>query len=889
VVADVIHDVSRRARRVVAMCAPIVPIDRRRDWRRQWDADIACQAAWLLVSGKSAAAARRDLMRRSTGAVRHALWLRFRQWRHQMIMQDIKFAWRGLRHRPAFTLAIVLTLGLGVGANATIFSWLDALVLSPLPAVPRPSDLVLLQFASPTRTGLSFSYLNYRDVRDRTPDGLKGLAVFNMLPLGMRTTGEPERVWAEVVSGNFFDVLDVKAAQGRVLQPADEGAPGASPVAVISDRLWRNRFAASPNIIGTSVQLNGHPFTVVGVAPDGFVGSVSGLAMDVFVPVTMHPLLTGRDVLSVRGNGWLFALGRRDPAVAEGVLRTSTKTIGDRLAADHAVPDGWTLRVAQLREDGVGQALFPVLSVVMGVVGVVLLIACANVSSLLLSRAVARQREITIRAALGASRYQLFRQMLVESVALAVLGGAAGIAIATWTSRALGALLPPLPYPVLIGASVNARVLLFSTAVVALTTVVFGLVPALQGSRTSLQNTLRGSGTADTTVRRTRMRRVLVAGQIALATVLLVCAGLFVRTLARAGDADPGFSRRDGVLASFDLSSIGYDAAKGRAFYRDALARIEALPEVESATVSTLMPLSLGGGSDTSPVIDGYTPKPKEDVVVFYGMVGPKYFETLGVPIVSGRGIDATDRDGLTPVVVINETMARRYWPGGAAVGGRLKSGTEWSTVIGIAKDGKYGSLAESPRSVMYFPLDQTYRTNPMLIVATRGPASAATASIRRAISGLAPDLALADVRTLQEHLQTSVAIPRVGAILLSVFGGLSLVLAAVGLYGVVAFAVSQRTREIGVRLALGADRGTILRQVLREAAWTSGIGLVIGLGLALAAAPALRSQLINLSPTDGVTYAATAAILFSVSLAASWLPARRAASVDPVTALRMD
>jgi predicted permease len=381
----------------------------------------------------------------------------------------------------------------------------------------------------------------------------------------------------------------------------------------------------------------------------------------------------------------------------------------------------------------------------------------------------------------------------------------------------------------------------------------------------------------------------MVAGQIALATVLLVCAGLFVRTLAHAYNADPGFSRRDGVVASFDLSSIGFDGAKGRAFYTTALAKLESLPEVESASVSTLLPLSIGGGSDTSPDIDGYTPKPNEEVVVYYGMVSPRYFETLGVPIVAGRPIDATDLDGRQPVVVINETMARRYWPGRSAIGGRLKASSEWTTVVGIAKDGKYGSLTEAPLSVMYFPIDQVYRSNPVLEVATRGPAGPAMASIRKTMTGLAPELALYNVRTLREHLDTSVAVPRIGAILLGVFGALALALAAIGLYGVVAFAVSQRTREIGVRMALGAERGTILRQVLGEAARTSAIGLAVGLALAFAAAPALSSLMVNVSTTDALTYGTTAALLFSVSLLAAWLPARRAAGVDPVEALRVD
>lgn len=882
-------EASRLARRVVALCAPFVPADRRDAWRRQWDADLICQAAWLMDNGKTPAAARRDVLRRSAGAARHACWLRLRQWRNPMIGQDIRFALRNIRHRPGFTLAIVLTLGLGVGANATIFSWLDAVVLSPLQAVPRTSELALIRFASQTRSNLNFSYPNYVDVRDARPEGLRGLLVHDMMPLGFRTTGEPERIWGDVVSGNYFDVLEVRAARGRMLTSADEGAVGASPVVVISDRLWRARFGGREDAVGSTVSLNGHPFTVIGVTPPGFVGAMPGLAMDAFVPITMLPTLNGTTTLPGRGNGFLTAIGRRDLNVPTERLSSSVGVIASRLFSNHSIPQGWTLRVAPLREDGTGQVLFPILSVVMAVVAIVLIIACANVSSLLLSRAVARQREVTIRAALGASRYQLIRQLFIESLILSALGGAAGVAIATWTSQSLGSLMPPLPYPVLISASVNPRVLAFSAIVVVLATVVFGLAPALQGSRAALQDTLRAAGSIGTTVRRARLRRILVASQIALATVLLVCAGLFARTLSRAGLVDPGFTQKQAVLVSFDLNSIGYNSEKGRAFYTQAAAALESLPEVKSATFTTILPLSIGGSADTSPAIEGYTPRANEEVVVYYGMVAPKHFETMGIPIVDGRAIDDRDLDGRANVVVINETMARRYWAGRSAVGGRLRTGDDWRTVVGVAKDGKYRSLSEPPQSLMYFPIQQVYRSGPNLVVATNGPAGASVASVRRAIGSVAPELALYDVRTMEEHLKMSVTIPRLGAILLSVFGGLALVLAAIGLYGVVAFAVSQRRREIGVRMALGAARGTILKQILGEAAWTSGIGLAAGLLLAFAAAPALKDLLVNLSPTDAVTYSATAALLMAVTLVASWLPARRAAGVNPVDALRID
>ena len=806
-----------------------------------------------------------------------------------MILQDLKYAVRGLRHRPGFTAAIVLTLGLAIGANATIFSWMDALALNPLPGVPRASELVLVRFATETRDGLSFSYPNYRDVRDNLPDGLTGLAVHDMMPVSMRADGAPERAWAQLVSANLFDVLQVPAALGRTLQPADDAAMGQSFVTVVSDRLWRTRFASDPGIVGRAINLNGRAFTIVGVAPPDFLGAMNGLAMDLWVPVTMQGVLSGRSTLESRGSGWLVGIGRKRPGVPSGQLEAELRVLAARLASEHPANEGRTLRTAPLQEDGAAQVLMPVVSVVMGLVSLVLLIACANVSGLLLARAVARQREVAIRTALGASRFHLARQLFIESFILAVLGGIAGIGIAAWTSRGLEALLPPMPYPVVIGAGLNWRVLTFSAGVVVLATIVFGVAPALQGSRSQVQSTLRATGASASTPGRTRLRRALVVSQIALAMVLLISAGLFVRTLRNAYEVDPGFSRRQAVLASLDMTSIGYGAGKGSAFLDELIARVEALPGVEAASLSTMVPLSIGGGSDTSPLIEGYTPQPGEDIVVFYGMIAPHYFETMGIPIVAGRPIDERDRADAAPVVVINETMARRYWSGRDPIGARLRTSQEWTTVVGVAADGKYATLSESPKAMMYYPIQQIYRPNAVLHVATSGPAEPAIEPVRRAVAGLAPDLALYDVRTLEEHLRMSIAIPRLAAVLLGIFGGLALVLAAIGLYGVIAFVVGQRTREIGVRMALGADRGGILRQVLGQGARLAAFGLIAGIALAMLAAPLLASLLVRVSPTDVLTYSATAALLFGVALAASWFPARRAAGVDPIEALRTE
>lgn len=805
-----------------------------------------------------------------------------------MTAQDFRYAMRGFRQRPGFTAAIVLTLGLAIGATTAIFSWMDALVLNPLPGVPRASELVLVRFATPSRQDLSFSYPNYRDVRDAAPAGLKAIAVKNMMATTVRIdSGVPERVWIEVASGNLFDVLEVRALHGRVLQPDDELER--RPVVVISHAWWTTRFQSDPGIVGRGLAVNGVPMTVVGVAPEGFRGAMGGLAMDLWLPITLHPQLTGRTVIEGRGNGFLTAIARLEPGATPEQADAAVRVVSDRMVADDLIGDNWRLRVAPLSEDGAAMVLLPVVSVLMGLVVLVLLIACANVSGLLLARAVARQHELAVRTALGAGRWRLVRQLLLESVLLAAAGGAAGVLLAQWTSQSLGALLPPLPYPILIDATVNLRVLGFSLAVVAVATVLFGLMPALQGSRTRLLQAVRASRATSSTPGRARLRSTLVVAQVALALVLLVCAGLFLRTLSNAYDVDPGFSRRDAVLASFDLSSLRLDETKGRALLDRMIAQVEAIPGVERASASTLVPLSVAGGSDTSPAIEGYTPAEGEEVVVYYGMVTPGYFETLGIPMTAGRVIDDRDRATSAPVVVINETMARRYWAGREAVGGRLRIGPEWATVIGIARDGKYGQLTEAPRAVMYFPIHQVYRSAPILQVATSGPAGLTIDAVRRAVGDVAPDLALYDVRTLEEHLRMSVAIPRMAAMLLGIFGGLALVLSAVGLSGVIAFSVSQRTQEIGVRMALGADRGRVLRSVLGQGTRLATIGVVLGLAGAALATPLLDSLLVNVSPTDPLTFVTTAGLLLLVAVAAAWIPARRAAGLDPVEALRAE
>jgi macrolide transport system ATP-binding/permease protein len=874
----------RLALALVSLAAPLVPAVHRQRWRQQWRADLWYQAT--AVTGGS----NRDLLSSALGVFPHAAVLRVHHRRNLMLLHDIRYALRAFARRPGFTAVTVLTLGLGVGANATIFSWIDTMAFDPVPAVDGDDHLVALQFAEGSRDNLSFSYPNYVDLRDTELREFTGVAAYSLVAMNVRIGDVPERVWGQIVTANLFDVLGVRAAVGRTLQPADDRAPGASPVLVISDALWRRRFAADPRAVGREIAINGQPFTVVGVAPPGFVGPMNGLVVDAWVPMMMQTAVVPGDRLASRGMGWLQAFGRLAPGASRREAQAAVNVFAARLAQTYpATNEGRRLLVKPVWAQGAGALFLPVLSIVMAVVGVVLLIACANVAGLLLARASGRGREIAVRLAIGASRGRIVGQLLTESAVLAIAGGAAGLLLTVWASRLLAVVLPPTPFPVHLEGSVNWRVLLFALAATAVTTLVFGLAPALAASRPSLVPSLKDSaGGAGGRHGRARLRKGLVVAQVALSLLLLVSAGLFLRTLQHASRIDPGFEARQGLFAGLGVPTGRYDSTTGPAFYRQLLDRVEEVPGVARAALTTYVPLTIGGGSDMSVRIEGYEPAEEERIIIYYAMVTPGYFETLGIPLVAGRDLEPRDAAGAPLAVVINETMAKRYWTDGDAVGRRVNYGAgEWATVAGIARDGKYGAVSEPPGNFMYIALAQVFRPDVTLMVRTAGAPGAVLPSVRDAVSAMNPDVPLFGVVTIDEHLRTSLFVPRLGAWLLALFGTLALALAGLGLYGVMAYVASQRTQEIGVRMALGADRSTILRLILRQGLGLAGIGLVVGLGLSAAATPIVSNQLAGVEAADPMSFSLAAAVLTAAALIASYLPARRAASMDPLRALR--
>jgi predicted permease len=813
----------------------------------------------------------------------------------QTLAQDVRFACRLLVKSPGFTAVAVLTLALGIGVNTAIFTWMKALVLEPLPGVPRPGELVMLAGQNRDGTGCCWgtSYPNYLDyqARARTVDILG----YEIASVDLTVGGEPERVSGTIVTGNYFDVLGVKAALGRTFQPEEYRTPDTHAVVVISHALWQRRFGSDPDVVGRAVTLNNRPFTIVGVLPQGFRSAMPGIAFDVFVPATLQAaVVPGSDRLHARGAAWLDLIGRLRPGATRDRAQAEMNVISRQIEQEHPglfTQEGRTLGVYTLTDAplGVASAAYPVLLSLMAVVGLVLLVACANVANLLLARAAARQREMAVRLAMGARRGQLVRQLLTESLLLAGLAGGLGLLLAHWLGRAALGFLPSTDLTVSLNLDADARVLAFAATVAMATGVVFGLVPALQTSRVDLVTTLKAERT-DAGARRAWLRGALVAAQVALSLVALVTAGLFLRSLWAARALDPGFDTGPALMVSMDLFPNGYTAETGDALYRRILDGAAALPGATGATLVRRPPLSSRGARGTGiDEVEGYTPGPNERMGTLYDTVGPDYFQMMGIPLVRGRGFSTRDDAASTPVVVVNQTMARTYWPGEDPLGRHLQIGDRRLEVVGVARDVKYRSIDERARLYMYLPVYQRYEPDETLVVRTAGEPTALVEPLRRLVAGLDPNLALFNVRTMAEHVNGALGSRRVAATGAVVFGLLALALAMVGVYGVVSYTVTRRTHEIGVRVALGARPGDVFRMALVHGLRPAAVGAVIGLAAAYAAARLLRGLLYGVSPGDPATFAAVALLLALVAVAAAWVPARRAMRTDPVTALRYE
>ena len=810
------------------------------------------------------------------------------------IIQDIRYGLRMIGKAPAFTVLAMLALAIGICGNTTIFSVINGLIFRPLTGVKDPARLVGL-YTADRSGGLygSSSYPDYVDFRDQT-DVFESLAASQPATLSFSDESEARRLRGFTVTGNYFEVLGVSAQLGRTLQASDDQPSDSQPV-VISDALWRARFSGDPAVVGQTLRLNNTPYTIAGVASASFRGLRVGPAPEFWLPMRTVPHVAG----SGRADRGLEVVGRLKPGATVAQAQTQLTTIAARLAEAYPKSNRGTLErpndpkpvtiVTESRLRPSAQTgLWRLSSLLFVVVGLVLLIACANVANLLLARASVRRREIAVRLALGASRRGLVRQLLTESMLLALLGGAAGLILTQWTAGALPRFFPPEDLGG-VDFSIDWRVLVFTLGVALITGVLFGLVPALQATRLNLIPSLKDeAGSSGQRLRRLALRDVLVISQLAVSLVLLICAVLSVRSLRHAVHSDPGFAVNSLLEASLETRGANLTQQQSQLFYEQTVERVSSLPGVQSATLVAFVPLS-GGGYRRTVDAEGYQPQAKEDTELNTNIIGPNYFNTMGIPIVGGRDFNAQDRQGSPPVVMVNEVFARRYF-GGNAVGRRLRFGSGvFREIVGVVRTAKYRHLREEPLPFIYTPLAQEPQSGMTLMVRSASDPAALVAAVRNEIGAINRDVPLFSVQTMRERIASQLAADRVIAVLLSVFGGSALLLAAIGIYGVVGYAVAQRTREIGIRIALGADRHDILKLIVGQGMVLVVIGAGIGLALALGATQLLKSLLFGVSATDPLTFVSVVLVLVGVAVLACYLPARRAMKVDPLVALRYE
>jgi len=798
------------------------------------------------------------------------------------LLLDSRLALRRLRQSPGFTAAAILTLALGIGANTITFSALNKLILCPLP-VERPDELVFLN----TQGGTDLSYPAYRDVRDRIRT-FSGLIAYRPAPVSLSLNGANAHLFGYEVSGNYFEVLGVKALLGRTLAPADDQKRLGHPVAVLSYAGWQRRFAGDPEVVGKSVKINGLAYTVLGVMPREFFGTELLLAPELWVPLAMEPQIEpGNDWLDNRNTWDCWVVGRRNPGVTAAQAEAELNTIVTQLSHDYRELDGTRIVLSppglignMLRGGVVGAA-----SVLMGVSGLVLLIACTNLANLLLARASDRRKEIAIRLTLGASRGRLIRQLLAESLVLSVAGAAGGVLVASWIVGFLASWRPPIDIPVNFDIPLDHRVLLFTAAAGLLTTLLFGLAPAIQSARTDFVSALKNSPGSFS---RWQSREFLVTAQIALSVVLLVATAMVLHSLQRALTINIGFNPRNAAVAAVDLGLAGYDESRGREFQRRLVEKIAALPGIQSAGLANTIPLSIDQSHTTTARADKPEPKPSELIHANFYMVDPGYFRTMQTRILSGRALDAHDRQGAPNVAIINRALADRLFPNENALGGRLAGwGTGPAEIVGIAEDGKYGSLSDDNTPAVFWPILQHYNSTTVIIARSPLPSDQLVGLLRNAVRELDPTLPFYQAGSLDDHLSYPLFPAHVAASMLGAFGVLAIVLAATGVYGVMAYAVARRRREIGIRMAIGATQGQVMGLVMRRTTVLLVIGASLGALAALSVGGLLSPILYNVSPKDPAAFALAVLLMAAVALAAAWLPALHAARIEPSSALR--
>ncbi|MDQ3667970.1 MAG: ABC transporter permease [Acidobacteriota bacterium] len=815
------------------------------------------------------------------------------------LLKDLSYGIRMLAKSPGFTLVAVLSLALGIGANTTVFSLLDAVLLRSLP-IENPERMV--NIATLVKGGephFDFSYPLYSGLRDGNQT-LSGIVAYTDRNLGLTFGDQTERIRSELVSANYFSVLGVQPAMGSAFAPDDE-RPGAARAAVISDALWHRRLAGDPGVLGKTITLNGRTFSVAGIAPRRFSGLLRGMQTDVWITLPHLADFEGNPkLMSAPTMIWLRLAGKLKPdtTIQQAQSQLTSLLPGVSQEAWKGFPyvaarENGTWQVVMTKAAGGNEVyvaeLYRPLTMLLLAVALILAIACANVASLLLARARVRGKEIGIRLALGASRPRIVRQLLTESLLLALAGGALGLLMALWTSGLAAGLRTSETGELGIDVSPNIRVLLFTLIVSVLTVLLFGIVPALRASKVDLVPILKDSNAATPIFRRgPSLHGLLVVTQVTLSLVLLAGAGLFLRSLWKLQAVEKGFTGDNVLAMSLNMELQGYDGARGATFYPAALESLSSLPGVQSASLASVLPVTAGGSRIQMPA-NATKPAVDEEISIDIVTVSPRFFETTGLLLLRGRDFRQIDTEKSAKVMIVNETMAKKLWPDTDPLGRSFYDGDTTFEVVGVARNTKYRNLRETPLMTFYLPLAQSYRPSMNLLVRTAGEPSQLAPAIQGRLHAIEPALTVFDIRTLFEHVGRSLYVERMEGLLLTFFGILALTLTAIGIYGVVAYSVAQRTREVGIRMALGAQKKDVLKMILAQGlalvAWGTALGLIVCYWLSRL----VSSQLYGVNAYDPATLASVVVVIIVVALLAAYIPARRATKVDPLVALRYE
>jgi predicted permease len=813
------------------------------------------------------------------------------------LLQDLRFALRSFRNRPTFAVVAILTIAIGIGANTTIFSWLRSLVLNPFPGAEEPERIVAIENTAPDGEPITTSYLDFRDFRSNL-SLVRSVTAYRGYLFSVGEAPNVERAWGEMASGGVFDMFGVKPEAGRFFSAEEQDdAQNAHAVVVISREFWKSHYRMDRSAIGSTLRINQTPLTIIGVAPEGFHGTHAGLDFDFWVPLTMYGQMThtGTWMLQDRNTRNFMLLARLAPGVSIDQARGEVLALAHRLGEEEADSNqgvGATVLPVWQSHFGTQAMLLTPVAILMGTGGVVLLIVCANLANLLLARATGRQQEFSIRLALGAKPVRLAIQLLTETLLIALVGSICGLFLANWLGGALRWLLPAVTQPVMLAPPLDGQIFAFTALLAIIVTVVAGLVPALHSARANINEALKQGGrSGGSGIQAHRLRGLMVISEVALAVVTLVGAVLFVKSFERARAVDPGFSADGVALAQFDFSTSGYDAQQTDTFCRRMRERLEQLPGVTAVSYDDSVPLGFHGGNWETLQVEGYVPGPNENMKIYRDLVSPGYFDSMKIPLVEGRDFDWHDDPTTQKVMIVNQEFARRFVPNRNAIGHKVHGWGEWFTIVGVAKDSKYHSVTDNPQPYFYIPIRQIFRPEYGLTfhVRTSGTVSEAIASLRREAAAVDPAITIFDAEPMREYISASLFGAKITANLLSLLSCIGLLLAAMGLYGVMAYSVAQRTREFGVRVAMGARQRDILGLILRESARLTLFGTTAGLILAALSTRIVANQIYSVSPLDPLTFCGVGLVLMAVAFAASYVPAHRAAKVDPIVALRYE